>query len=207
MAESFDERTVHRLEAFSDIVIGFGLAQLGSSLAFTKDLSLDGTGIIAFFGTFAIVCSLWYFHHRVFQWFFVPKGWPIVLNFVWLAVVVLLVFSAVQFSRAGFGHRTLDELYFGLYAIAYGILALQTLIGIRVRSEVTPEQRVRARRNITFMTYWTAVFVVNFALVYTMPIAPALGMAIDLTFLVGATGSALLGVYFRRRMAATRPSA
>ena len=37
--EASDERTAHRLEAFSDIVIGFGLAQLGAVLTLTKAMT------------------------------------------------------------------------------------------------------------------------------------------------------------------------
>jgi uncharacterized membrane protein len=195
-----DERTVHRLEAFSDIVIGFGLAQLGAILTFdSKTMALTSVGVFAFFGAFAIVCSLWYFHHRLFENFFVPKTLPIVLNFFWLAIVVLLVYCAAHFDSArAFRTRNTVMLYFGLYALAYAILAMQTILGIRARPNVEPQLRAKARRNITFMTLWTAIFAVCFALVWTMPPAEAVSQAIDVTFLAGVACSVLLGVYFRR---------
>lgn len=195
-----DERTVHRLEAFSDIVIGFGLAQLGASLTFDRTMTLDPTGVIAFFGAFAIICSLWYFHHVLFERFFVPKGVPIVLNFLWLAIVVLLVFVATQL-RNGFAHRNLDLTYFGLYAAAYGILAIQTGIGMRVRGEAAQEFRAGAIRNVTFMSLWSLIFVVCFVLVLMLAPTPALGMAINATFIAGGFTSVALGAYFRRRKA------
>ncbi|HET6893922.1 MAG TPA: TMEM175 family protein [Candidatus Baltobacteraceae bacterium] len=200
-----DERTVHRLEAFSDIVIGFGLAQLGAILTFdSKTVALTSVGVIAFFGAFAIVCSLWYFHHRLFENFFVPKALPIVLNFLWLAIVVLLVYCAAHFDSArAFAERDTVMLYFGLYASAYAILALQTTLGIRARPNVEPQLRDKARRNILFMSLWTAIFAVCFALVATMPPTQALGQAIDATFAIGAICSISMGAYFRRRRGVT----
>lgn len=161
-------------------------------------MTLTSVGILAFFGAFAIVCSLWYFHHRLFENFFVPKTWPIVLNFLWLAIVVLLVYCAAHFDSKAFTVRTTVMLYFGLYALAYAILAVQTILGIRGRPNIEPELRIKARRNISFMSLWTAIFGICFALVSTMRPEQALGQAIDLTFFIGAVCSVLMGVYFRR---------
>ena len=198
-----DERTVRRLEAFSDIVIGFSLAQLGAALSLdVKTMTLDVTGVIVFFSSFAIICSLWYFHHRLFEYFFVPKSLPIALNFVWLSVVVLLVFVAMKSSGSGFNYRNLNLLYFGLYGLAYAILAAQTAIGIREREHADEELRTKARRNLFFMSYWTLVFWVCLLLVWVMPNTPALGNAISFTFAAGGTGSFLAGRYMRRRQRA-----
>ncbi len=193
-----DDRTLHRLEAFSDIVIGFSLAQLGASLTLTKAMTFDALGVVDFLGAFAIICSLWYFHHVLFKLFFVPKALPVVLNFVWLAVVVLLVFVARNLPRSGFAVQGLDLMYFGLYALAYGILAVQTLMAVREHAGADAEFRLKGLRVISFMSFWTAVFVVCFALVASIPASPALGYGIDATFAAGAFGSVLLGSYFKR---------
>ncbi len=149
-------------------------------------------------GAFAIICSLWYFHHLLFKNFFVAKALPVVLNFVWLAVVVLLVFVAVKLPATDFGYRNLDMLYFALYALAYGILALQTLIAVREHAVWEDGQRLRAIRNISFMSYWCIVFLTCFLLVALLPPTAGAGNAILATFLVGIAGSTLMGVYFRR---------
>lgn len=201
MDAELQRSTVHRLEAFSDIVIGFGLAQLGASLTFDRTMTLDASGVFAFLGAFAIICSLWYFHHHLFEKFFVPKGLPVVLNFLWLAVVVLLVFVAVQF-RTGFEHRNLDLTYFGLYAVAYGILAIQTIAGVRLRPEATAELRAGAARNVTFMALWSLIFIVCFAWVFVLRPTQALGVAINATFITGAAVTVVLARHFRRRKAA-----
>lgn len=192
------EHTVRRLEAFSDIVIGFSLAQLGASLQFTKAMTLDMRGVLAFVASFAIVCSLWYFHHRLFASYFVPKTLPIVLNFIWLAVVVLLVFVAVHSSADGFALRGPTLLYFCLYALAYAILAAQTALALRQLPEVPAEALTKGKRQVFFMAYWSLVFGVCWAAVYLEPWAYA-GNAISLTFLVGAAGSIAMQIYFRRR--------
>lgn len=193
-----EERTIQRLEAFSDIVIGFSLAQLGASSVLNKAMSLDATGLLTFSASFAIVCSLWYFHHRLFQNFFVPKGLPIVLNFAWLAIVVLLVFVSVHSSENGFDNRNLTLLYFELYAIAYGILVAQTLLGILERTGAPPELRQKAKGNVLHMSYWTLVFVACVLEIRLMPWSGAVGAAIGQTFMVAMIGSVLLSVYLRR---------
>lgn len=199
-----EERTLHRLEAFSDIVIGFGLAQLGAVLVIDqKTMTLDAAAVIAYFGAFAVICSLWYFHHRLFENFFVPRTWPIVLNFLWLAIVVLLVFCAAHFnSLNAFTNANLDLLYFGLYAGAYGILAIQTILGVRAMPELDALQRLKSRANVAFMTFWAAVFVVCFALVKFMPGNALAGNAISLTFVIAGAGSFVMGFYFKRLRAA-----
>lgn len=139
--------TVHRLEAFSDIVIGFSLAQLGTSLAFTPGMSLETTGVLSFLFAFGIICSLWFFHHRLFEYFFIPKTIPILLNFAWLAMVVLLVFVARAIPEH-YSERGEDITYFALYMPAYGILALQAVIGLRERGDSPPNIRAKGVRQI-----------------------------------------------------------
>lgn len=207
MAEPHDERVVHRLEAFSDIVIGFSLAQLGASLALTKGMTLDATGVLSFLFAFGIICSLWFFHHRLFEHFFVPKTIPMLLNFAWLAVVVLLVFVAQAIPRH-YTERGEDLTYFGLYMLAYGILAVQAIIGLRERRDCPPEHRVKGVRQIAFMSYWTLIFATVFAVMYFMPATAAAGNAISVIFAVGAAGSLMLGrtlqrLNFRHRFGAS----
>ena len=193
-----EERTVHRLEAFSDIVIGFCLAELGTSLTFNiKTMTLDPVGVIAFFLAFAIVCSLWFFHHRLFEHLFVPRTWPIVLNFVWLAVVVLLVLTAVQVPRA-FEYRNFDMLYFSLYSLAYGILSVQTILGLRIHADLTAGQRFRAITQFTYMTYWASVFVTCFFVVAFTETTVNTGIALDVIFALAGIMTPFIGVVLRR---------
>lgn len=204
--DELEKETIHRLEAFSDIVIGFSLAQLGATLIF-KNETLQTTGLFTFLASFAIVCSLWYFHHRLFQSFFVPKALPIVLNFVWLAVVVVLVFISVQASSGGFLHRNPTLLYFGLYALSYAILAVQTMLGIRLRTAVDPALKLKGSANIVITCYWTAIFAACYMEVQSQPWTSAIGGTIMWTFIIGVIGYMLLGFYFRRRRFASSVNA
>ena len=196
--DELEKETIHRLEAFSDIVIGFSLAQLGATGIF-KDETLHAGSLFTFLASFAIVCSLWYFHHRLFQSFFVPRALPIVLNFIWLAVVVLLVFASINASSGGFAHRIPTLRYFGLYALAYGILSVQTALGVFLRKNIEPVLKSKAQANIVILTFWTAIFVACYTEVQLEPWTPAIGNAISWTFIIGAIGSTILSFYFRRR--------
>src|ERR1700674_3560753 len=125
--EESDERTVRRFEAFSDIVIGFSLAQLGANLVVPgrgADLYSNPGWLVGFVWAFAMICAMWWFHHRIFASIFVPRTIPTLLNFVWLAVVVLCVYFTevtVHLADDPVTWRT----YFGLFALAYGLLAAQ----------------------------------------------------------------------------------
>lgn len=129
MVSEREERLVHRIEAFSDIVIGFSLAQLGATLvipAHAQDLIAQPGWIVLFFWTFALVCAMWWTHHRVFVAGFKPTPAALILNFVLLATIVLIVYFAQVFARISTPHDGLvaGRLYFG----ALGVSALVTAL-------------------------------------------------------------------------------
>jgi uncharacterized membrane protein len=137
-----EERLIHRLEAFSDIVMGFSLAQLALTLGrpdHAVDLFLKhhGATVIAFVITFAIVCSMWWSHHLLFTHFFVPRSATIVMNFATLGALLFAIYS-VQLFIADLG----DSTAFAMYATSFGTVALllgvQFLYGWRVRKGALP---------------------------------------------------------------------
>jgi uncharacterized membrane protein len=120
-----DERLVHRLEAFSDIVIALSL----SEIAFNLQVPVRG-GILAhpiflvgFLGGFAFVASIWWLHSRIFARYFIPDSAGIVANFVLLAGVVLFAWAQQLFYRSGLNLTTVV-----LYAATGG--AVFVLIGV-----------------------------------------------------------------------------
>jgi uncharacterized membrane protein len=131
-----DERYVHRIEAFSDIVIGFSLAQLGATLvvpAHAAAIAQNDDWLFGFFFTFSLVCLMWWSHNRIFRTVFVPTTAALLLNFLLLATIVLLVYFA-QF----FAHITTvpDDMvawraYFLTLALNYLLTAALTVVGIR----------------------------------------------------------------------------
>jgi len=199
-----EERFTRRLEAFSDIVIGFSLAQLGASLTINggSDFFGNPTAVLAFLFPFAIICSLWFFHHRLFAYVFVPKTLPVVLNFVWLASVVLLVFAAESFMGDSTANNTVYA-YFGCYAFVYALLAVQNLLGMRyARERQDWSARVRGLRGAVFMGVWTFPFLWSLGVVLTLPPGQKYGMLISIGFIVAGLASPLLGSYFRKVEAA-----
>ncbi len=156
MSEARDEtqqRLIHRLEAFSDIIIGFSLAQLALSLAIPKN-GADGLlqhpePLIAFIITFALVCGMWWAHHKLFVHYFVPIPVMVVLNFVTLAGVSFAVYSVQlmlhQGPAAPRGHRTISGhsstdfvFYLSSLAVVYGLLGIQYFYGWNVRRKHLP---------------------------------------------------------------------
>lgn len=188
-----EKHFTRRLEAFSDIVIGFSLAQLGAALVVSEDgfrHFLTPLGLLNFLLPFAIVCSAWFFHHRLFSQLFIPRTWPVILNFAWLASVVLAVFGAEAYTKL----RSLPAMrfYFACYAVVYGLLTVQYLIALRYAStRQSAAARLRAVRGATFMGLWTLPCL--FALAIVLIFEPgAMYILISLGFAAAAPVSSML---------------
>lgn len=206
MSERDAERTIHRVEAFSDVVIGFSLAELGASLVMPANhaeasaIFTHPQWIFSFVFTFGIICVLWFFHHRLFEHLFTPRPLPMLLNFIWLGSVVLVVYASQLLARY-WDVRGAEQMYFGLYAVAYGILAFQAFLGMRDRNSDDPTVREQGLRQMSFMSIWTAPFVVGFASATLFGAGVVMGVSTYAAFIAAAIGSALLGRRFRRRSA------
>jgi uncharacterized membrane protein len=195
-----DERFIHRLEAFSDIVIGFSLAQLGANLtipAHGADLITNPVWIAGFVFAFAVVCSMWFFHHRLFSHFFVPKALPVILNFAWLGLLVLIVYSTELYVRMP-ADPVVMRLYFGGYTVAYLILGAQYAIGIRYKGEDLDEETRRGgQRGATFMFLWALPFLWCFVVVVVLEPGPLLGILITSAFALAGIASGMLSSRYR----------
>jgi hypothetical protein len=135
------ELVVRRLEGFSDIVIGFSLAQLGLSLVIPPhaiDFVVRPLGLVAFFITFAVVVRFWWTHFRLFRSYFEPNRVMMTLNFVALAGLVAQVFALqlyLHFVPIGEG-MVAARIYFGFFVASYGVLAAMFLVGMLYRWRV-----------------------------------------------------------------------
>lgn len=127
-----DDRLAHdarRIEAFSDIVIGFCLAEIGLGLAFPRfdnDLNAVWSNVVIFLAAFFAIVALWWLHHRVFSTYFVASTPMIVLNFALLAAIVLTSYFLQVFVHA----RVADQVglaYFQL--VTYGFSNVYALVG------------------------------------------------------------------------------
>jgi uncharacterized membrane protein len=144
-----DQRLVHRLESFGDVVIGFSLAELGLSLVVPRDplvffTSPSGIGLFLF--TFALVASIWWNYTTLFHHYFVPKMTTILATFAMLGGTVLLVFSLQMTLHPGYNDTQQIEAsyaYFGTFAVVYGLQFYLYLVGLRTKwAELAPDLRV-----------------------------------------------------------------
>ncbi len=150
-----EEHFVRRLEGFSDVVIGFSLAELTLSLSIPASFSqllTNSTWIIAYLWMFALVCYMWFEHHRLFARIFAARTASILLNFVWLAVIGLIVYLVqllIHFEDDELAVRTIFEWYFALYAANLLILSALYALGIREHASlITQDSRKPAAHAI-----------------------------------------------------------
>ncbi|HKU81012.1 MAG TPA: TMEM175 family protein, partial [Candidatus Tumulicola sp.] len=90
-----ERETVHRLEAFSDIVIGFCIAEMGINLLIphtVAELPHIVLGTAGFVFSFVLIAIVWWIHHRIFRTFFVLNQLNVALNFAMLGALVLMVY-------------------------------------------------------------------------------------------------------------------
>lgn len=144
-------RLTHRIESFSDLVIGFSLALLALTLvipAHAVDLIANPWWLIIYIWTFFVVVAIWWNHQRVFARYFVPAKLMIGLNFVLLSLVGLIVFFVQVFGHA---HGSADKaVAFALYWIALGtefaILGALFALGLRYRGpQLSDDERREGR--------------------------------------------------------------
>lgn len=145
--EERELRLVHRIEAFSDLVMGFSLALLALSLvipAHAISLLLDPVWLVSYAWTFATICSLWFNHQRLFLTYFVPTRFAVILNFLLLGCLVLTVYFVQVFLHVGGGpDRALALLlYFAAFAVTMMCMGSLYAFGTRTRwGELDGEER------------------------------------------------------------------
>jgi len=147
------ERFARRLEAFSDIVFGFALAQTAFGLDVPKtvhELKARLVYLAFFLITFALIAVFWTMHYRLFRWLFVAQRVDVVLNFALLATVALLPYALQVFRR--FSESAIGE---GAYAIelgiAFGLLAVLEGRGLRQRGGTLAPDVLAAVRRATYV--------------------------------------------------------
>jgi uncharacterized membrane protein len=142
------ERFTRRLEAFSDIVFGFALAQ--SAFALQIPATLDAvyaqlSNLIFFAITFALIASFWMMHYRIFHYAFAARSPDVVLNFMLLAVVALLPYVLrlyLKFPQAEIASAAYSaELGFG-----FSLLAALEYRGLRLLGSSIAPKPLRAMR-------------------------------------------------------------
>jgi uncharacterized membrane protein len=152
LKENVDEtarHTIERLEAFSDIVIGFCIAEMGLNLLLPetqKQFSSIWVGTYGFAFSFIMISILWWIHHRLFRSVFVLNAASIVLNFAMLGSLVLMVYfqqMTVRFIAAGEEPERALQLWMLCYGVVYGLVGAMVAIGLRARWKVLSVEDLR----------------------------------------------------------------
>lgn len=137
---SDDERTIRRIEAFSDIVMGFCLAEIGLGLSIPSTgatLANLGGNVFAFIASFSLVVMLWWNHHRLFRTYLVLTRATLFMNFALLGCLVLMLYFLQIGTRdiavQGGGPHFFLRLTLLSFAAVYALLAGMFAIGMRAR--------------------------------------------------------------------------
>jgi uncharacterized membrane protein len=142
-----DERTLHRIEAFSDIVMGFCLAEIGLGLSIPSTgatLANLGGNVFAFVASFSLVVMLWWNHHRLFKTYLVLTRATLFMNFALLGGLVLMLYflqiGTRDIAMQGGGPHFFLRLTLLSFAAVYALLAGMFAIGVRARwSALSPK--------------------------------------------------------------------
>ena len=189
-------RFTGRLEAFSDIVFGFALAQ--SAFALKIPATLDGisaqAGSLAFFAiTFGLIAAFWMMHYRVFHYTFAARRVDVVLNFGLLAVIALLPYVLqlyLKFEQSVIGSAA----YSAELGAGFSLLAALEYRGLRAfGGSLAPKPRLAMRRAFTRHAVAGAVFLV------ALPLFVPFGLSARLAWVVAPIGFAVLRSVERAR--------
>jgi uncharacterized membrane protein len=128
-----ERRLAGRLEGFGDIVFGFAVSQCALELPTSHgrvDLS-HPVALLFYFGTFALLASLWLTYHRLMSGPFRPTRIDLFLAFSYLALVSLMPYALYSISHQ---QQTLEDAraavaaYSGLFAM---LMVIAGIIGFR----------------------------------------------------------------------------
>jgi len=142
-------RATARLENFSDIVIGFSLAEIGLNLvipAHAAEFVTHPAGIFAFVATFAVVVRFWWVNNAIFERYFVPNRVMTTCNFIALAALILQVFSLqlyLHFVPLKEG-VVASRIYFAFFGTSYGMQGIVLAEGLLYRRSALSSVDLRA---------------------------------------------------------------
>ena len=144
-----ERETVHRLEAFSDIVIGFCIAEMGINLLIPRtvaELPHVALGTAGFAVSFVLIAIVWWIHHRIFRSFFVLDQLNVVLNFAMLGALVLMVYFqqvSLHFVATDQDPGPAFQAWLLCYGAVYALNAAMLWIGVRARWRTATDSDLR----------------------------------------------------------------
>lgn len=157
------ERTLHRLEAFSDIVIAFCLAEVGLGLAIPNSpAALQSTwpGLNAFIISFALISIIWWYHHRLFVTCIALNAATVIANFLMLGSLALGVYFqqvTVHFLASGVDPVTPLHAWLGCMAAVVAFLAGMYGVGIWEHRSSLDASAMRWAISVAYQTGVSAI--------------------------------------------------
>ncbi|WP_348789457.1 TMEM175 family protein [Leifsonia sp. NPDC080035] len=181
MAVMRTERGLDRLVNFSDATVAIAITLLILPLVdAAKDIGHQSFGdffsenfweLLAFVISFAVIARYWVVHHRVFEWVESYDGRLVWLNFVWLATIVFMPFTANVLSNSNGERAEVDALYIGnLLAIS---LSMQAIGWVLAHSPGLV--REGARDSMDSTRGWSAIIIIGVCLILAV-LVPSVGM-------------------------------
>ncbi len=175
------ERGLDRLVNFSDATVAIAITVLllpliDVAVEIEKEslgelLSSNVGTIIAFAATFAVIARLWTVHHRTFEAAVDYDNGTIWINFLWLASIVLMPFTANVLSHSDLADPSVNALYIGTMVLSsVGLLWL--VIHLRRHPALTDSA---ASKNLRVTE--TAVTVITFVVALVLSVIfPVVGI-------------------------------
>jgi uncharacterized membrane protein len=171
-----ERRLAGRLEGFGDIVFGFAVSQCALELP-TSHGRVDLTHPVAllfYFGTFALLASLWLTYHRLMSGTFRPRRIDLFLAFFYLALVSLMPYALYSISHE---RQTLEDaraaiaVYSALFAT---LMAVAGVIGFRNlrRGWWSMDDDERQKSWIAFLRRCALASVMTVAVIVDLTVGP-----------------------------------
>ena len=168
------ERGLDRLVNFSDATVAIAITILLLPLVdvaveieeetLGELLSSNIGTIIAFAATFAVIARLWTAHHRIFEAATDYDNGAIWINFLWLASIVVMPFTANVLAHSDLADPSVNALYVGTMMLS-SIALLWLVIHLRRHPSLTASG---ARKNLRVRE--TTVTAVTFAVVLVLSV-------------------------------------
>ncbi|MCD2442599.1 DUF1211 domain-containing protein [Agromyces sp. SYSU K20354] len=181
MARFRTERGFDRLVNFSDAAVAIAITLLLLPLVDVAveieheslgDLLASNLGTLIAFGfTFAVIARLWFSHHRIFEAAVDYDDAVILINFVWLASIVVMPFTANVLAHSDTVDPGVNSLYIGTVLLSNLTLSW-LVVHLRRHPELTVrEGRVHLRVVDSLITTGTIALALLLAALF-----PAVGM-------------------------------
>jgi len=184
-----EHKTNSRIEAFSDIVFGFSLFNLALNLkapATPHELIAQIPQFAVFIGTFGVLCSIWWLHHRLFLEFFKPDNAGIVLNFFLLGAVAMFTYPLQLFMKFGTDNTITFAAYAVGGALVYGLCAALLIKGLVQLGPAHPPSRRAAGIMLA-----TRLTIVALSMIAALTVSSQGAFVMALSITLGAIAAAI----------------